>query len=42
MSRALWISFILLGSVTGVMAQLPPEILADQYLLEADQQIAKK
>ena len=32
--------FVFLG-VAPALAQLPPEILADQYLLQADQQIAK-
>ncbi len=31
----------LLGGIVFGSAQLPPEILADQYLLQADQQIAK-
>ena len=32
----------LLGGFAGVSAQLPPEILADRYLVEAEQLIAKK
>ena len=33
---------VLLGSFTGAAAQLPPEIMADRYLVEAEQLIAKK
>ena len=36
------IVLVSLGTATLVVAQLPPEILADQYLLQADQQMAKK
>ena len=34
--------FVLLGATTGVMAQLPPEILADQYLLQAEELLSDK
>ena len=42
MPRGLWkVVFLVLLSVPPTLAQLPPEILADRYLLQADQQIAK-
>ena len=37
-----WIILILLGSFTGIAAQLPPEIMADGYMLQADQRMEKK
>ncbi len=40
--RTAWVFAVWLGCITAAAAQLPPEILADQYLLQAEQQIAKK
>ena len=37
MLRGFWIVFVLLGTTTPAFAQLPPEILVDRYLLQADQ-----
>ena len=42
MLRELWIIFVWMGNFTGAVAQLPPEILVDRYLLQADQQSVKK
>ena len=33
---------VLLGGFTGAAAQLPPEIMADRYLLQAERLMAKK
>ena len=40
--RTAWVFAVWLGCITAAAGQLPPEILADQYLLQAEQQIAKK
>ena len=40
--RTAWIFAVWLGCITAAAGQLPPEILADQYLLQAEQQIAEK
>ena len=41
MERGIWIIFVLLANSKGAAAQLPPEILVDQYLLEADRDLAE-
>ena len=42
MPRGLWIIFVWLGSLTGAVAQLPLEVTADRYLLQAEELMAAK
>ena len=40
--RGLWMSLVLLGSLIELTAQLPPEIMADRYLLQAEKRMLEK